>query len=119
MQLHTYGFCFFTGCVLFLVCMNLFFLFLTYLPRGLIKTAINQGLLSMADQGRARTPRAGGNHGGGGNPGMAFTESELNNLMDISGDIVPIGPIEWAAVVDHHRILFANRNRDVSDNYHI
>ncbi len=80
--------------------MNLFFLFLTYLPRGLIKTAINQGLLSMADQGRARTPRAGGYCSDMGNHGMAFTELELNHLMDILGDIVLIGPLEWAAVVD-------------------
>lgn len=47
----------------------------------------------MAEQGR-RTPQAGGNHD------MACTETELNHLMDVMGYIVPIGPIEWAAVVD-------------------
>jgi len=39
------------------------------------------------EQGRARTPRAGGNCGFSANHGMAFTEAELN-LMDVMGDIV-------------------------------
>jgi hypothetical protein len=84
--------------VIFFKYMNLFFF--TSLPSGLMYTEMNQGLLSMLEQGRARTPRAGGYCSDMGNHGMAFTELELNHLMDILGDIVLIGPLEWAAVVD-------------------
>jgi hypothetical protein len=42
-----------------------------------------------------------GNRGSGGNHGMVFTEMELNHLMDVMGEIVPIGLIEWANTTPH------------------
>jgi len=44
---------------------------------------------------------------------MAFTESEINSFLDVIGEIVPVGPIEWGMVVDRHRVAFPNRNRDM------
>jgi hypothetical protein len=38
---------------------------------------------------------------------------EINNFLDIMGDVMPIGPLEWALVVDHHKVLFSNKNRDM------
>jgi len=29
------------------------------------------------------------------------------------GDVMPIGPLEWALVVDRHKVLFGNKNRDM------
>jgi len=41
----------------------------------------------------------GGGHGGGGRGGgngrPAFTEAEINNFLEIMGQVVPIGPLEW------------------------
>jgi hypothetical protein len=34
------------------------------------------------------------------------------------GDITPIGPLEWALVVDHHKVLFSNKNRDMQSLRH-
>jgi len=52
-------------------------------------------------------------HRGGGNRGPAFMDYEINNFLDILGDVMPIGPLEWALVVDHHKVLFGNKNRDM------
>jgi hypothetical protein len=60
----------------------------------------------MADAGQrgrgANHDRGAGNHGGGGNRGPAFSEAEINNFLDIMGEVVPIGLIEWGIVVDRH-----------------
>lgn len=29
------------------------------------------------------------------------------------GEIIPIGPSEWASAVNHHKVSFANKNRDM------
>jgi hypothetical protein len=50
---------------------------------------------------------------GGGNCGPIFTDYEINNFLDIMGDVMPIGPLEWALVVDRHKVLFGNKNRDM------
>jgi hypothetical protein len=34
------------------------------------------------------------------------------------GDVTPIGPLEWALVVDHHKVLFGNKNRDMQSLQH-
>jgi len=34
------------------------------------------------------------------------------------GDVMPIGPLEWALVVDHHKVLFGNKNRDMQSLQH-
>lgn len=52
-------------------------------------------------------------HRGGGNRGPAFTDYEMNNFLDIMGDVMPIGPLEWALVVERHKVLFGNKNRDM------
>jgi hypothetical protein len=43
---------------------------------------------------------------------------EIINFLDIMGDIMPIGPLEWALVVDHHKVLFGNKNRDMQSLRH-
>jgi len=42
-----------------------------------------------------------------------FTDFEVNNFMDIMGEIIPIGPLEWASAINHHKVSFANKNRDM------
>jgi hypothetical protein len=61
----------------------------------------------------ARTCVAASTRHGGGNRGPAFTDYEINNFLDIMGDDMPIGPLEWALVVDRHKVLFGNKNRDM------
>jgi hypothetical protein len=50
---------------------------------------------------------------GGGNCGPIFTDYEINNFLDIMGDVMPIGPLEWALVVDRHKVLFGSKSRDM------
>jgi hypothetical protein len=45
---------------------------------------------------------------------MAFTETELNHLMDVMGEIAPIGLIEWAAMVDPNSSGLTKHNKDVT-----
>ncbi len=52
----------------------------------------------------ARTCVAASAHCGGGNHGPAFMDYEMNNFLDIMGDVMPIGPLEWALVVDCHKV---------------
>jgi len=61
----------------------------------------------------ARTCIAASARHGGGNRGPIFTDYEINNFLDIMGDVMPIGPLEWALVVDRHKVLFGNKNRDM------
>jgi hypothetical protein len=61
----------------------------------------------------ARTRVAVSARRGGGNRGPIFTDYEVNNFLDIMGDVMPIGPLEWALVVDRHKVLFGNKNRDM------
>jgi len=61
----------------------------------------------------ARTHVAASARHGGGNRGPAFTDYEVNNFLDIMGDVMPIGPLESALDVDHHKVLFGNKNRDM------
>ncbi len=61
----------------------------------------------------ARTHVAASARCGGGNHGPAFTDYEMNNFLDIMGDVMPIGPLEQALVVDRHKVLFGNKNRDM------
>ena len=61
----------------------------------------------------ARTRVAVSARRGGGNRGPIFTDYEVNNFLDIMGDVMPIGPLEWALVVDRHKVLFGSKNRDM------
>jgi len=61
----------------------------------------------------ARTRIAASARRGGGNHGPIFTDYEINNFLDIMGDVMPIGPLIWALVVDRHKVLFGNKNRDM------
>jgi len=61
----------------------------------------------------ARTRVAASARRGGGNHGPIFTDYEINNFLDIMGDVMPIGPLEWALVVDRDKVLFGNKDRDM------
>jgi hypothetical protein len=69
----------------------------------------------MADQ-RGRAAGCGGCAAvcGGGNRGPAFTEAKIQNLLTIMGDAVPISPMDWGVVAEHHKELFGAKNRDVT-----
>jgi hypothetical protein len=45
-------------------------------------------------QGGGQGGGRGGGGQGGGNQGPAFTEAEINNFLEIMGEVVPIGPLE-------------------------
>jgi hypothetical protein len=79
-QLPTYGICFCNACVFLVRTSFSFFHFTSKRPH---KYCNQPGVAEKGEQGR-RTPRPGGNRG------MASTEAELNHLMDVMGDIVPI-----------------------------
>jgi len=44
-------------------------------------------------QGGVRGGGHGGGGQGGGNQGPTFTEAEINNFLDIMGEVNPIGPL--------------------------
>jgi hypothetical protein len=66
----------------------------------------------------ARTHVAASARRGGGNQGPAFTDYEINNFVDIMGEVMHIGPLEWALVVDRHKVLFGNKSRDMQSLRH-
>jgi len=56
---------------------------------------------------------------GGGYRGPAFMDYKINNFLDIMGEIMPIdGHLEWAAVIDRHKVLFGIKNRDMQSLHH-
>jgi len=61
----------------------------------------------------ARTRDAASGRHGGGNRGPAITDYEVNNFLDIMGDVMPIGLLEWALFVDRHKVLSGNKKRDM------
>ncbi len=68
--------------------------------------------------GGGRGGGRGGGCRGGGNQGPAFTEAEINNFLEILGEVIPIGPLEWGVVAERHRELFGTKNRDVTSLRH-
>lgn len=56
----------------------------------------------------------GGRGRGGGNHGFSFTPGEINSLLDIIEDILPIGLIKWGLVSKRHKVIYAAKNRDVN-----
>lgn len=62
--------------------------------------------------GNQRGRRPGG--WGGGNRSPDFTEAEITNLLNIMGEVVPIGPLEWGVMAKQHKELFGTRNQYVT-----
>jgi hypothetical protein len=60
----------------------------------------------------------GGGGRGGGNQGPAFTEAKIINFLEIMGEVVPIGPLEWGVVAERHHELFGAKNCDVTSLWH-
>jgi len=60
----------------------------------------------------------GGGGRGGGNQGPAFTEAKIINFLEIMGEVVPIGPLEWGVVAERHHELFGAKNRNVTSLWH-
>jgi hypothetical protein len=69
-------------------------------------------------QGGVRGGGHGGGGQGGGNQGPTFTEAEINNFLDIMGEVNPIGPLEWDVVAERHHELFGAKNHDVTSLQH-
>jgi len=81
----------------------------------------NQPLSMDNQRGGQGGGRGGGSGGGsreGGNQGPAFTEAEINIFLEIMGEVVPIGPLEWGVVAERHHELFGAKNCDVTSLWH-
>jgi hypothetical protein len=46
-----------------------------------------------------------------GQRGVSFSKAEILHLLDIIGDVLPIGQMEWDQVTSQHSIKFGNTNR--------
>ncbi len=105
------------------ICSSFFLLFVFHHPPLIFQVAIislfccqQQAAVTMADTGQRGCSNHGlgaGNCSGGRKCWLVFLEADINNFLDIVGEIVAIGLSKWGLVVDQHRVLYASKNRDL------